>query len=70
MFLNAGEHSHVERLCVKSLGYDRDKSMWCFVADTSGPLVKGAILHNKDHDNILKMDTYSHNENQAFDVTL
>ena len=31
---------------------------------------KGTVLHNKNHANILKLDTHSHNENQTFDLML
>ena len=58
----------VDRLYVKSVGYDKEKKMWYFVADTPIDVQKGAILSNKNHVNSIKMDTYSHNENQTFDV--
>ncbi len=68
-FLNSGDYT-VERLYVKSLGFDQAKKMWYFVADTNGPVSKGALLHNKNHVNLVRMDTYSHNENQTFDFML
>ena len=58
----------VDRLYVKSIGYDKEKKMWYLVADTPIDVQKGAILSNKNHVNSIKMDTYSHNENQTFDV--
>jgi hypothetical protein len=69
-FLNSGDYGNVERLCVKSIGYDNQKQMWYFVADCENAMHKGAMIHNKNHTNILRMDTYSHNENQTFDLML
>ena len=60
----------VPRLYVKSIGYDKDKRSWYFVADTKINLSKGALLSNKNHTNVLSMETYSHNENQTFDVRM
>ncbi|MEI8062496.1 MAG: hypothetical protein WCH84_00360 [Verrucomicrobiota bacterium] len=60
----------VPRLCVKSLGYDKEKKMWYFVADTDVDVVKSALISNKNHANVLNMDTYSHTENQTFDVKM
>ena len=68
-FLNTIYNSAgVDRLYVKSIGYDKEKKMWYLVADTPIDVQKGAILSNKNHVNSLKMDTYSHTENQTFDV--
>ena len=68
-FLNAVTgHSNVPRLYVKSLGYDREKKLWYFLADTPIDVNKRSILSNKNHVNSIKMNTYSHNENQTFDV--
>jgi hypothetical protein len=69
-FLNTGDYSGVERIYVKSLGFDKAKNLWYFVADTNGPLAKGAMIHNKNHTNLVRMDTFSHNENQTFDFML
>jgi len=69
-FMSIGEYSTVRRLWVKSLGYDKEKQMWYFVADTDVDFRQGGIMGNKNHVNILKMDTYSHNENQTFDLML
>jgi len=70
MFINANAWSTVERLYVKSLGYDREKRAWYLVAETTKPFKKGILLSNKNHVNILKMETSSHNENQTFDIHL
>ena len=72
MFINAhgapGYGTPVGRLVVKALGYDREKDMPYFVADTPYDHPTGAIMHNKTHTNALKIETFSHNENQTFDV--
>lgn len=60
----------VPRVYVKSIGYDKDKGLWYFVADTEISLKKGALMSNKNHTNVLSMETYSHNENQTFDVRM
>ena len=70
MFLSVGEYGTVERLYVKSLGYDKEKKMWYFVADTASGQPKGTIFSNKNHVNVLDMMTDSHNENQTFDVRM
>ena len=70
MFINANAWSTVDRLYVKSLGYDSAKKMWFIIADCEHDFKKGTILSNKNHVNILKLDTSSHNENQTFDICL
>lgn len=70
MFITANGWSVVERLAIKSLGYDREKRLWYVVCDTDKDIKKGTILSNKSHVNILKLDTNSHNENQTFDLCL
>ncbi len=69
-FLNGLTYSTVPRLYIKSLGYDKEKKAWFFVADTEIDVKKGALLSNKNHVNILDMETFSHNENQTFDVRM
>ncbi len=70
LFLNTGDYSNIQRLYVQDLGYDREKGSWYFTADATADVPKGTILHNKNHTNVIRMDTYSHNENQTFDVML
>ncbi|MCX5661624.1 MAG: hypothetical protein NTW19_18255 [Planctomycetota bacterium] len=70
MFITANAWSSIQRLCVKSLGYDKADHCWYIVADTTGPIKKGTILSNKNHVNVVKMETFSHNENQTFDLCL
>lgn len=60
----------VPRLYVKSLGYDKEKKMWYFTADVQMDVFKGEVMGNKNHVNIVRMDTVSHNENQTFDLML
>jgi hypothetical protein len=70
MFMSGGEYGVVQRLYVKALGYDKDKKMWYFTADAEADMPKGAIVGNKNHVNILDLQTSSHNENQTFDVRM
>ena len=58
----------VTRGVVKSLGYDPEKRMHYFVADTDLDHVTGAILHNKSNTGLLHMLQTSHNDNQTYDV--
>lgn len=60
----------VPRLYVKSLGYDKEKKAWYFTADVDVDVKKGCVMGNKNHVNVLDMETYSHNENQTFDVRM
>jgi len=69
MFLNSGDYNHVQRLYVKALGYDQQKKAPYFVADTDFDIeAKGAIMHNKNHANLIYMTTNSNTENQTFDM--
>ncbi len=74
MFLNAhrgpGYSGAVSRIYVKTLGYDADRQMPYFTADVDQNIVKGAIIHNKTHTNVLRADTYAHTENQTFDIMM
>ena len=70
MFLNAGDYGGVQRLYVKSLGYDAEKKLWYFIADTDADVRKGCLVHNKNHVNVMRMDTYSHTENQTAEFML
>ncbi len=58
----------VTRGVVKSLGYDAEKKLHYFVADTDLDHVAGAILHNKSNTGILHMLQTSNNDNQTYDV--
>ncbi|MFM8468490.1 MAG: hypothetical protein ACKODH_00730 [Limisphaerales bacterium] len=58
----------VTRCLVKSLGYDVEKQMSYFVADTDIDHAAGAIMHNKSNTGLLHMLQTSHNDNQTYDV--
>ena len=58
----------VTRGVVKSLGYDPEKKLHYFVADTDLDHIPGAILHNKSNTGILHMLQTSNNDNQTYDV--
>ena len=58
----------VTRACVKSLGYDAEKKLPYFVADTDIDHVAGAILHNKSNTGLIHMTQTSNNDNQTYDV--
>ena len=65
MFMSAAE-----RLYVKALGYDKEKKSWYFTADTTRGDGRGNLIGNKNHVNALRMETFSHTENQTFDVMM
>ena len=67
MFLNAGD-TGTQRLYVKDLGFDSEKKLPFFVADTDAPIRKSSLVHNKTHANALRIDTFAHTENQTFDI--
>ena len=67
-FLNTGDWGKVSRIYVKSLGYDNEKKLPYFVADVDQDVHKTALIHNKTHVSLLRLDTDSHTENQTFDV--
>jgi hypothetical protein len=58
----------VLRAYVKSLGYDREKQMHYFVADTHLDHVAGAIVHNKNNTGILHITQTCNADNQTYDV--
>ncbi|MHB9023032.1 MAG: hypothetical protein ACYC7E_02495 [Armatimonadota bacterium] len=68
IFVNAGDYGDVQRLYVKSIGYDTTKDTGYFVADTDADIPAGSLIHNKSHSPVLQMDTYAHTENQTFDT--
>jgi hypothetical protein len=72
MFLNLhggpGYGGGVTRGCVKSLGYDTEKGLAYFVADTTIDHVAGAIMHNKSNVGLLHMLQTSNADNQTYDV--
>lgn len=70
MFLNAEGAKGCPRLYVQFLGYDREKALWYFVADTDADVPRHSVVSNKNHVNALKIDTYSHTENEGADLML
>jgi hypothetical protein len=58
----------VTRGLVKSIGYDAEKQLGYFVADTDLDHVAGAIIHNKSNTGLVHMLQTSHNDNQTYDV--
>ena len=69
MFINL--HSkQLQRIYVKSLGYDASRTQWYIVADLVADVRKGDYLSNKNHVNIVRATTSSHNENQTFDFCI
>ncbi|MCE9560277.1 MAG: hypothetical protein K8R88_15170, partial [Armatimonadetes bacterium] len=60
----------VTRACVKSLGYDAEKNMWYFVADTSIDHKAGAIIHNKNNEGLIWMEQNAHSDEQTYDIML
>ncbi|MHB9026802.1 MAG: hypothetical protein ACYC7E_21935 [Armatimonadota bacterium] len=74
MFLNLhqgpGYAGKVTRGCVKTLGYNAEKKMWYFTADTSTDHVRGAIVHNKNNEGVLYLAQDTHCDEQTYDVML
>ena len=71
-FLNVhggpGYGGGVTRAYVQSLGYDADKQLHYFVADTDMEHIAGAIAHNKSNTGLIHMTQTSHADNQTYDV--
>ena len=65
-----GYGGSVTRGCIKSLGYDAEKRLPFFIADTSIDHVAGAILHNKSNTGLVHMLQTSHNDNQTYDMKI
>lgn len=70
MFATINEWGDVQRLYIKSLGYDKSVNQWYFVADTDADIAKGSYTGNKNHVNALVVRTTSHSEGQATDVLI
>ena len=71
-FLNVhggpGYGGGVTRAYVQSLGYDQEKRMHYFVADTDLNHVAGSIAHNKSNTGLIHMTQTSNADNQTYDV--
>ena len=74
MFLNLhggpGYGGGVTRGCVKTLGFDAEKKLWYFTADTSIDHVAGAILHNKNNEGLIYLGQDCNADEQTYDVML
>ena len=62
--------SGVARLCIKSLGYDAEKKMHYFTADTSVPFKAGAVIQNKSNEGVIWMEQECHADEQTYDIML
>ncbi len=71
-FLNVhggpGYGGGVTRAYIQSLGYDKQKGLHYFIADTELNHVAGAIAHNKSNTGLIHMTQTSHADNQTYDV--
>ncbi|MHB9134258.1 MAG: hypothetical protein ACYDBB_24575 [Armatimonadota bacterium] len=74
MFINLhggpGYGGAVTRGCVKTLGYDAEKGLHYFTADTSIDHVAGAIVHNKNNTGVLYLGQDTNADEQTYDVML
>ena len=68
MFINHYFSGPIQRLYVQSLGYDNEKKMWYFLADTQHDIGRGSLLSNKNQVNILDVKTSSNTESKTYDV--
>lgn len=65
---NSGYGGGVIRACIKSLGWDAEKQLHYFVADTDMDHRAGAIAQNKSNSGIIHMTQTSNADNQTYDV--
>ncbi len=70
LFINANEWGEVQRLYVKSLGFDKEKGNWYFVTDTNADLGKGGYVSNKNHVNAFHLRTENHSEGSTTDILI
>jgi hypothetical protein len=72
MFLNCESYGPggVQRLYIKTLGYDPSKSHWYFTADTTNDVKKGTYLSNKNHVNIARLQAFNHAESESSDLAI
>ena len=66
-FLNV-QGGGVTRAYVKSLGYDAERRMHYFVADTELNHPAGTIVHNKSNTGLIHSTQTSNNDNQTYDI--
>jgi hypothetical protein len=70
LFVNGNEWGEVQRLYVKSLGFDKEKALWYFITDTNSDLPKGSYISNKNHVNALKLSSNIHSEGATTDILI
>ena len=70
MFANGIGNKGVARLCIKSLGYDEQKKMHYFIADTSVPFGAGSVIQNKSNEGVIWMEQECHADEQTYDIML
>jgi len=74
MFLNAhhgpGYRAPVARITVKDIGWDPEKKLYYFTADTNTDHTKAAIVQNKSHVPAVKIVNNLNAANQTFDFYL
>ncbi len=74
MFLNLhggpGYGGGVTRGCVKTIGYDPEKKLHYFTADTSIDHVAGAIVQNKNNCGVLYLGQDTNADEQTYDLML
>ena len=72
MYLNAhhgpGYRGPVARITVKDVGWDPQKKMHYFVADTTTDHVRGAMMQNKSHVPAIRVESNLNASNQTFDI--
>ena len=73
-FLNAAAgpwyQGNVERLYVKSVGYDAERHASYFIADASIDHVKNTFVHNKNNVGMILMEQNCNSDEQTYDVML
>lgn len=71
MYLNAhegpGYGGKVERITVKTVGWDMEKKLYYFTAHANLAHLAGAIVQNKSHTPALRIENNLHASNQTFD---
>jgi hypothetical protein len=60
----------VTRGCVKTLGYDPEKALFYFTADTSIDHKVGALIQNKNNEGVIWMEQNANCDEQTYDVML
>jgi len=69
MFVN-GIGKTIARLCIKSLGYDAEKRLHYFIADTTVAFAAGNTIQNKSNEGVIWMEQKTHADEQTYDIML